>query len=82
MTSAEAVSARVATSDDDDMFAGSDNIVGGIESIAFAAPILLRQEFHREMNPFEPAPGNVQVAWVFRSARENDGVIAASKFFH
>ena len=50
--------AGIAATDDDHPLAGSENFLGGIDCIARAAPILLRQEFHREVNPLELSPLN------------------------
>src|SRR5215831_19183230 len=74
MASAKAVSARVSSTDDDNALAGRKNIESRIEDIALAALILLRQEFHREMDSFE-------FPRVLSAASQNDGVEVASQIF-
>ncbi len=53
MASAEAIRASVATANDDDALARRQNLNCGIDRIAVAALILLRQEFHREVNSLQ-----------------------------
>src|SRR4051812_16545348 len=62
---AEAVRARVAAADDDDIlvFGGnSPRIVDSGHIVAFAAAVRLGQIFHREVNAPKVAPWNVQIA--------------------
>src|SRR5215831_7511762 len=81
MASAKAVSARVSSTDDDNALAGRKNIESRIEDIALAALILLRQEFHREMDSFQFPARNFEVARVLSAASQNDGVEVASQIF-
>ena len=53
----------------------------GIERVAVAALVLLRQEFHREMNSLQLAPGNLQIARMLGAAGQNDGIELAAKIF-
>src|SRR5262249_8038255 len=81
MACAETIRARVATADDDDAFSGGENFFRRIKQVAVAALILLRQEFHRIVDPVQfPAP-DFQVARMLCSAGENDGIISTTQIF-
>ncbi len=54
----------------------------GIEPIALAAPVLLRQVFHGEMNAAEFAAWNLKVARMFGTACKNDRVEVMLQIFH
>src|SRR5215471_4692543 len=81
MTSSEAVSASVSTTDDDNVLAGRKNIESGIENIATAALVLLRQEFHREVDSLQFPARNFEIARLLSATRKNDGVKVASQIF-
>ena len=60
MARAQAVGAGVAAADDDDALAGRKNVERGIERVAVAALVLLRQKFHGVVNALQFAAGNLQ----------------------
>jgi hypothetical protein len=70
---ADAIGPRVSAADHDDMFAGCldlcRNRVAGHDSV------LLRQEFHREMNAVEVASRDRKIARRFRTTRHHDRVV-------
>src|ERR1019366_6728076 len=69
---AQAVRARVATADDHDALARSEDLIRHcVPGIAF---ILLRQKLHGEVNSLEVAPGDIEVARIFSAARQQNGV--------
>src|SRR5579872_1225187 len=47
-----------------------------------AAFVLLRQEFHGEVNAFQLASGNGEIARMFSASCENDGVEIAAQIFY
>src|SRR6266516_4837204 len=69
---ADAVRARVASADHDDMFVGRPEVLHAL--VSCDAPVLQRQELHREMHAVELAAGNRQVARLLGSAGEYDCV--------
>jgi hypothetical protein len=72
---ADAVRSGIAAADHHDMLAvGEDRLVGP-DWLAGHAPILLRQEVHREVHAREVAAGNRQVARRLGAAGKRDGVI-------
>ena len=62
-------------------FAGRENFDFRIECVAEAAPVLLRQKFHREMNALQFASGNFEIARMFRSTRQHNRVKFALQVF-
>ena len=74
---AEAIGAGVAAADDDHVLAGGEDRLRPGTRIALVAPVLLRQELHREMNALQLAAGDVQIARLLGAAREQDGVEVA-----
>src|SRR5438270_662244 len=79
MTSAEAVSAGVAATDDDDALSRGKNFNTRIDDVAQAALVLLWKEFHCVVNSLQLAAGNFQVARVLGAAGENDSLIFAAE---
>src|SRR6187401_989001 len=65
---AEAVRAGVAASDDDDVFAGGEDIFAWIQGVARASLVLLRQELHGEVDSSELATRHRNIARLFGSA--------------
>ena len=63
---ADAVRTGVAAADHDDMLAGCGQLV--LDLVAGIDLVLLRQEFHREMDAVELAPGDRQVARMLGAA--------------
>ena len=78
---AQAVGAGVAAADDDHAFAGGENFDGGIQRVAVAALVLLRQKFHGVVNSLQLAAWNFQVARMLRSAGQHDGIEIAAQIF-
>ena len=78
---AKAVGAGVAAADDDDALAGCENLERRIERVAMAALVLLRQEFHGEMDSLQLTAGNFEIARMLGAARQNDGVKVAAQIF-
>src|SRR6266705_2505689 len=68
----DAVRARVASADHDDMFVGRPEVLHAL--VSRDAPVLQRQELHREIHAVELAPGQRQVARLLGSAGEHDCV--------
>src|SRR5258706_5089928 len=82
MASPETIRASVAAADDDDALASSQNIRAFGQNIAFATPVLLRQEFHREVDSVELPSPHLQVARLFGSTSENDRVKVTPQLFN
>src|ERR1700734_3917282 len=82
MAGSQAVGARIAASDDDDSFACSQDLYFGIDRIAEAALVLLRQILHRKMNSPELTPRNLEIARMLGSPRQNDGVKITAQIVH
>ena len=66
---AEAIGASVAASDDDNAFAGGQNFNRGIERIAKATLVLLREELHRVVNALQLTSGSLQVTRMLGTTR-------------
>ena len=76
---ADAVGAGVAAADDDDMLrAGEDRLVA-LHRLAADAAILLRQEFHREMDARKIAARHRQIARLLGAAGQNHRVVIVKK---
>ena len=69
---AQAIRAGIAAADDYDALAGGANLIRN--RVAGDHFILLRQELHGEIDALELAAGNVEVAWGFRAAGQQQGV--------
>ena len=80
MAGAEAIGAGIAAADDDDAFAGGQNLVG--DGIAFAHLVLLRQKLHGEVDALQFAAGDVEIARLLGAAGQQDGVEFAAQVFH
>ena len=78
---ADAVGAGVAAADDDDMLAAGEDRFAVRGCFAADAPVLLRQEFHGEMDAVELAAGHRQVARLLGAAGEHDGVVIVEELF-
>ena len=74
MAGAQAVGASVATADDDGVFAVGQDVELRIELVSRTALILLREEFHREVNALQLTPGNVQIAGMLGTASQKNNV--------
>src|SRR5277367_303384 len=84
MTGSETISSSVATSDNDDAFAGRHDLslrLISLRGISFritgipeAAPVLLRQVVHCEMDSFQLASRDIEIARMLRSSGEHDGI--------
>ena len=62
MSCAEAIGAGVTASDNDDALAGRQNFRFRGDGVAEVAMVLLRQEIHGKMDPFQLASGDVEIA--------------------
>ena len=82
MARTQAICARIATADDHHVLARRQDPKRIRNRIAFAAPILLRQEFHRKVNALQLASRYRQIARLFRSARQQDRVILVLQILH
>ena len=78
---ADAVRAGVAAADDDDVLAVGEDRRGLVRRLAADAAVLLRQEFHREMNAVEFAAGDRQVARLFGAAGQHHRVVILDDVF-
>src|SRR5258706_510098 len=58
---------------------GTTRYAGGAETRA-DAPVLLRQEVHREVDAFEIPTGDRNVAGFFGASSQHDGVMAGNEF--
>ena len=74
MTGAEAICAGISATNDHHTLAGRQNFDRGSNGLAQTALVRLGQEFHREVDSLQFAARNLQVAWMFRSAGQYDGV--------
>ena len=77
---ADAIGAGVAAANDDDVLAASEDRVGVICGFAAQPSILLRQEIHGEMDAFQLAAGNGQVARLLSAAGEHDRIMVFKEF--
>src|SRR5215471_14894748 len=74
MSSAEAVCSRISATDDDDVLIPcADEFTVG-DGIAFAALVLKREIFHREMNALQIASLNWQIPGCSGTARKKNGI--------
>ena len=76
---AYAVGAGVAAADHDHMLAGGHDLI--CNRVAGDNPVLLRQEFHREMHALQFAARHRQIARNLGAAREHHGVEVGQQFF-
>ena len=81
MAGAQAVGAGVAAADDENALAFREDRDRGIDRIALAAAILLRQKLHREMNALQLAAGNRQVARMLGAAAKQNRVVLVGERF-
>jgi len=81
MASAQAIRSGVASADDHNVFASREYLGVRVQLVSQASAVLLRQELHCEMNAFELASWNPQVARLLASACENDCVELLAQFF-
>ena len=79
MRRAQAVGASVAAADDDHAFARGGDQGRAAEIVAFAAPVLLRQVIHREVDAGQLTSRDGQIAWNGRPAAQNDRVELAAE---
>ncbi len=73
--SPDAVGARVAAANDDDMLARGEDRLIGRQRLPGDAPVLLRQKIHGEMNAAQFASRNGKIAGLLGAAGQNDGVV-------
>ena len=76
---AKAVGAGVAAADDDDVFAGGEDLIRN--AIAFADLVRLRQEIHGEVDALEFAARDLEIARLFGAAGQQNGVEIAAQIF-
>ena len=69
---AQAVGTGIAAADDDDVLAGGENLISN--DVACSEFVLLRQKLHREVDAFQLAARDLQIARLFRAAGQHDGV--------
>src|SRR6185369_7826453 len=81
MASAQAIRSGVASADDHNVFASREYLGVRVQLVPQAAAVLLRQKLHGEMNAFELASWNAQVARLLASTSENDGLELLAKVF-
>ena len=74
MDGAQAVGARVAAADDHHALAGGRDRLIRRDVVALAAPVLLGQKLHGQVNASELPPGHVQIARGRRSTGEHDRI--------
>src|SRR5579871_631793 len=79
MASAQTISARVSATDDDHVLAVRKNVESGIEDIAMAALVLLRQEFHREMDSLQFPAWYFEITRMLGASRQNNSGEVASQ---
>src|SRR4029077_4120048 len=77
----EAIGARVASADDDDVLAAGKNVAGRVERVAMTPLVLLRQKFHREMDALQFATGNSKISRLFGTTGENDRIVITTQIF-
>src|SRR5882724_5040185 len=81
MTGPKTIGASIAATNDDDALSSSQNIGGGVKHVAFAAPVLLREEFHGKVDSLQFSSRHLQVAWLLGATREHDGIEVALQVF-
>src|ERR1700686_282889 len=77
----EAVGTGIAASYDHHPLAGRKNLNPWVERVAVASLVLLREEFHRIVNPLQLASGNFQITWMLGAARQDDGIEFTTQIF-
>src|SRR5208337_3111883 len=82
MAGSEAIGAGIAASDNDHALAGRQNLRFRFDGIAQIAPVLLRQELHREMDSFQLASGDIQIARLLGSAGEHSRIEIAEQILY
>src|SRR5579871_1419347 len=78
---AKTIRASVPAVDDDHALSRSENFNRGIDRISEATLILLRQEFHCQMNSLEFASRDFQIAGTLCASGEHDRVEFAAQIF-
>ena len=79
MAGAQAIGAGVAAADDHHALARGQNLTGNL--VAGDALVLLRQKLHGEVNAFELAAGDFQVAGSFGAAGQQNRVEFLAQIF-
>src|SRR5579862_9800798 len=79
VTGAQAVCAGITAADDDYSLAARQDFNFGLDRVAKAAAVLLRQILHGEMDSFQLAPRNFEIARVFCSTRQYDCIEVAAQ---
>src|SRR6266849_4511036 len=82
MAGPKTIGAGIAATYDDDALSSSENSGGGVKHVALAAPVLLREEFHRKVDSIQFASRHSQVAGLFRTASKNNRVTVLLQFFN
>src|SRR6516165_8927616 len=78
----EAVSTGIAAANDYDALPGREDSRLTWDRIPGDTLVLLRQEIHREVNTIQFAAGNGQIARLFGSAGQENGVEVAPQILH
>src|ERR1700727_2594011 len=78
----QTVGAGVSASDDHNLLAGGKNVGGGVERIAVAALVLLRQKFHGVVNTLQLASEDFEIPRMLGAARQDDGVVVTAQVFN
>ena len=79
---AQAVRSRIAAAQDHHPLALRVDILRGIQQIALAAPVLLRQKLHRKMDALQLAARNRQVARPLAAARQQHRIEVVHQRLH
>src|SRR5262249_20113129 len=80
--SAEAICAGIPAADDNHSLAGRQYGAFFRDDVALAAPVLLRQEFHREVDAFQLAARNLEIARPFCAAGQQQRVVFPAEFIN
>ena len=72
---ADAVRAGIAAANDDDVLAAGEDRLPLRLRFPAHAPVLLRQEIHGEMDALELAPGDRQIARLFRATGKHQRIV-------
>src|ERR1700687_5150531 len=81
LAGAQAVRAGIAAANDDHPLARRENFDTCVDRVAVASLVLLREEFHRIVNPLQFASGNFQITWMLGAARQDDSIEFTTQIF-
>src|SRR5437667_5417602 len=82
MAGSQTIGSGVAPADNDDALTGCQYVGIGTEHVAFAAPVLLGQEFHGEVNAAQLTTWYLQIARIFSASGQDNRVEVATQVFH